>query len=321
MKLMISIDTEADDQWSASEGCTVKNLKFIPRFQSLCESYHFIPSYLCTYEIVESDDFDAIILTNYEAGAAEIGTHLHPWSNPPYESPDERKTKGFPTELSNESFKKKLTSLTRLIQKKTEKQPVVYRAGRWGFNANQITPLLELGYLVDCSVTPFVDWSKTLGITRYGENFSHAPCDAYHLNSEDVCKKGNSKLVEIPPTILFTNYIMNKSSFLRDLYFKHNKSFFIEEINKIISISPEWLRPFPHVSAKKLIDIARRAMKDNYQYLELMLHSSELMPKGSPYSPTKESVDALYDKVEALFRFLQQQNVHGSTFADFAKDV
>jgi hypothetical protein len=47
-----------------------------------------------------------------------------------------------------------------------------------------------------------------------------------------------------------------------------------------------------------MIQSARRDRRD---YLEFMIHSSELMPGGSPYFPDGRSVERLYEDLEAVF--------------------
>ena len=319
MEFIITIDTEADNQWiERNDKITVENLKFIPRFQLLCEKYHFIPTYLCTYEIVESKDFDCTILEYHKQGKAEIGAHLHPWTNPPFENINEMEKHLFPTELSKDLYRKKLKNLSNLIEKKTGKKPTSYRAGRWGFNSDHIPILLEFEFIVDCSVTPLLDWSSQVGLNKHGENFNYAPCEPYYLNLNDVCKKGDLKLIEVPPTIIFTNNLMNKSKILQTFYFKHRNSIITNAINKIFHIHPQWLRPYPGTDEKNLINICKVAMKRNFQYVQLTFHSSELMPKGSPYSPTEESVEICYKKVENAFKYLSSCNCKGSNLTDFS---
>ena len=54
MKLILTVDTEADNQWNVGAELTTDNLSYVPRFQALCEHFEFPPTYLCTYEVVTS---------------------------------------------------------------------------------------------------------------------------------------------------------------------------------------------------------------------------------------------------------------------------
>ena len=48
MKFIITIDTEGDNQWDHGRELTVENIRFVPRFQELCNKYHVKPTYLVT---------------------------------------------------------------------------------------------------------------------------------------------------------------------------------------------------------------------------------------------------------------------------------
>ena len=39
MKLILSVDTEADNQWETGASLTTTNLEHVPRFQALCERF------------------------------------------------------------------------------------------------------------------------------------------------------------------------------------------------------------------------------------------------------------------------------------------
>ena len=53
MKFILTIDTEGDNQWDHGRALTVENIRYIPRFQKLCERYLIRPTYLVTSEICE----------------------------------------------------------------------------------------------------------------------------------------------------------------------------------------------------------------------------------------------------------------------------
>ncbi len=111
MQFIITIDTEGDNQWDAALPPGTENIKFVPRFQELCDRYRFPPTYLCTYEVVDSTAFDDVLLPLPAAGRAEIGAHLHPWTNPPFSEWDRSETTyAYPSELPAPVFSKKAGS-------------------------------------------------------------------------------------------------------------------------------------------------------------------------------------------------------------------
>lgn len=84
MKFILTIDTEADNQWNHGCDLTVKNIKSIPRLQDLCNQYEVKPTYLITSE-VSDDGYARELFKEYlNLNLAEIGAHLHSWTTPPF---------------------------------------------------------------------------------------------------------------------------------------------------------------------------------------------------------------------------------------------
>jgi hypothetical protein len=300
MDVIVTIDAEADNQWVYNEVVTTQNLNYVPRFQRLCERYGLRPTYLCAFEVVESSHFESVLRPYQERGAAEIGAHLHPWTNPPFGPAvragiDKDAYPAYPSELTLEDFSAKLTVLTDRIAVRAGRAPTSYRAGRWGFTAAHVPVLVGLGYTVDCSVTPLVSWADEAGRREGGPDFRAAPLVPYFLDPTDVCRAGPSTLLEIPVTIVLPSAAMRQSA------------------------DPQWFRPYPKMSAEQLLEVYRVASAQKLPALEMMLHSCELMPGGSPYNPTEASIEQLYAKLERVFAQLARDGCHGATLSAFAE--
>jgi len=318
-KVIITVDTEADNQWERGI-FTTENINYIPRFQSLCDRYSLKPTYLCTYEIVKNEKFDRILKSYQEEGTAEIGAHLHPWTNPPFEDHPlgDKDSHPYPSELSPEIFFRKMKALTDIIYLKTGLSPKSYRAGRWGLSVAHVSILLKLGYKVDCSITPFISWENYIGRKKGGPNFKSAPNKPYFLGFKDVCKEGKSKLLEVPVTILFTNPLISNKKFLLDQFVKYRKTLTYRILDKVFKLSPQWFRPYPYMTAGNLINVYRVALRQKLPAIEMVLHSSELMPGCSPSNQTLVSIEKLYAKLEKLFKFISKNNGQGVTLGEFA---
>jgi hypothetical protein len=323
MDVIVTIDTEADNQWDRSRTeLTTDNLEFIARFQELCNRYNLKPTYLCTWEIVEDPRFDS--LRRYqEAGLAEIGAHLHPWTTPPMERPqngiDRDSFHAYPSELDHVVFSEKLRLLTERIHARTGIKPRSYRAGRWGFSAEHIPILISLGYLVDCSVTPLKSWEHVPGAAGAGPNFRAAPAEPYFLDLNDVCRPGKSELLEVPVTILFTKAVLARSRRLQDLYLRYRQTLPVKALNRVFRLDPQWFRPYARMSSERLKSVYRAAREARLPAVEMMFHSSELMPGGSPYHLDEEAIERLYQKLETVFSYLQDENCRGMTLTEFAE--
>jgi hypothetical protein len=324
MDVIVTIDTEADDQWDRLKPeLTTANLAALPRFQDLCERYGIKPSYLCTWEVVEDERF-ALLRDFQQGGRAEIGAHLHPWTTPPMEHAEggvEREAFGaYPSELEPEVFAAKLRALTRRIHERAGMAPTSYRAGRWGFRAEHISELISLGYIVDCSVTPLRSWKQAHGVHEGGPDFRGAPALPYFLDPTDVCRPGSSPLLELPVTILFLRSALAASKRLRALFYRYRPTVAGKAVNKLLRIDQRWFRPYPHMSAARMLAVYARARRVGLPMVEMMFHSSELMPGGSPYNRDETSVEAMYAKLEAVFARLAVDGCRGVTLSEFARD-
>lgn len=325
MDVILTIDTEADDQWDSSRTeLTTENLDFVPRFQELCDRFAMKPTYLCTWEIVEDSRFDAL-RGFQDTGRAEIGAHLHPWTTPPMaraENGIDRSAFGiYPSELDPDVFGEKLRRLTERIQARTGRQPRSYRAGRWGFSADQIPTLIALGYLVDCSVTPLRSWSHIPGLVEGGPDFRRAPATPYFLDPGDVRRPGDSQLLEVPVTIVFTRPSLAASKRLQGLYYRYRRTLPGKALNKLLRLDPQWLRPsYAYMSGERLKAVYAAARRAGLPAVEMMFHSSELMPGGSPYYRDAAAIEVLYEKLETVFEHLRQESCRGVTLTQFARE-
>jgi hypothetical protein len=170
---------------------------------------------------------------------------------------------------------------------------VSHRAGRWGFTARYARLLAELHYGVDCSVTPLVSWSGEKGTPNGagGCDFRRFPARPYFLDLEDISREGSSKLLEAPVTIVqkyrFAQPIEDHIPLLR---------------RYVARVFPAvvWMRPNGR-NRRFLLGVLEQAREQGWPYVEFMLHSSELMPGGSPTFRTAVAIEKLYDDLEALF--------------------
>lgn len=320
MDLIITIDTEADNAWARSEVVSTENTRFIPRFQALCDRFGFKPTYLCTYEMVQDARFQETVGPYQAAGRAEIGAHLHPWTNPPFGPGDEdgHRNHPFPHELPIESFRGKMAVLTEAIDRAFGRPPTSYRAGRYGFDGPHIEVLAGLGYRVDCSVTPYCSWTHASGRPggRGGMDFRRARPAPYRPDPRDVCRPGAGPLLEVPVTILFTKWLLAGSALLQGAYVKLVPSSLAQPLARR-GWGPRWFRPLRETTAADLIEVYDRAERAGLPCVEMMFHSSELMPGGSPLFPDDAAIERLFEVFEGTFSALAGRGVGGTTLSAF----
>jgi hypothetical protein len=324
VKVVLTIDTEGDAAWTQKDKVTVDNLRALPRFQAMCDRYGLKPTYLCTYEVVRAEGF-APLIEWQRAGRCEIGSHLHPWTNPPFTRADagdmdRSEYPGYPSELTADRFGEKLRVLGDLITSRTGRAPTSYRAGRWGFSEEQIPVLLELGYIVDTSVTPLIDRSHDKGVRDHGPDFRRAPVAPYRLAANDICAEGDSRLWEVPVTIVHVSDAMQKSATARWAWSKVRGGRGSGLLNRAFTLEPQWFRPYPWMDAGKLMRVYRQARTLGLPVVDMMFHSSELYPGASTSFPDAASIERVFATLDATFARLQGDGCEGVTLSDFVRE-
>ena len=321
MNFILTVDTEADNQWDHGRGLTVENLKYIPRLQDLCNKYHVKPTYLVTSEVCE-DSFAREIFCDYiENDEAELGAHLHAWTTPPFLDKDgcryNDKYHAFASELPYDLVANKMRYLTDQISTAFGKRPTSFRSGRYGFNENIAKILLSNGYLVDSSVTPYINWSEKKGIPGQngGPDFMNKRPSPYTYNFN------GASLLEIPVTILPTRFPLTRDNKFTGFYFnKVNNNFFLKSIRSILfKYQPLWLRPYPWMTLALLDELVMEAVHAKLPYLVMIFHSSELMADCSIYRTDKESIEKLYELLEGFFMLLNYNGITSISLTEAAK--
>ena len=300
---LITIDTEADNQWDFDHEISTECAKFLPRFQELAERYGFKPTWLTNYEMANDDFFCHYMKEKQDEGLCEIGMHLHAWNTPP-EYPLERKfrERDYLIEYPFDIMEKKVATMTELIKNKFGKKPVSHRSGRWTTNQDYFKILHKYGYKVDCSVTPHIDWTNCVGVTGLaGSDYSKCPEKPYYIY-EDI--------LEVPMTIRKKHMFVWEKPYT--LYS------FCREVKRFIFGRSQWLRPDASLLQKPLTKLVDIVSKEN-QYLMFMIHSSELMPAGSPNFKTSESIELLYQIIEAIFENAVSLGYEGKTLREYAE--
>jgi hypothetical protein len=321
MQFILTIDTEGDNQWDHGRDLTVENIRYVPRFQELCERYGIKPTYLVTSEVCV-DPFAQEIFTRYNAeGKAEIGAHLHSWTTPPFlNNPGFSKNDenhAFASEIPVDLLSKKICNLTEQISSSFGIRPTSFRSGRYGFNHDVARVLFTHNYLVDSSVTPFVSWSGQKGLPDGpgGPDFIDCPANPYRIDFYP------GSIIEIPVTILPLKFPLNKWNKMTRYYFRHvNDSVFLRVLRKMFySNQPVWFRPVPGTDINLLADLLSEAINKRLPFITMMFHSSELMPGCSKYRPDANSVEELYSLLDSLFSMLTLKGLKSATLTEAAK--
>jgi hypothetical protein len=308
---VITLDTEPDNEWGRPSVATTENARFIPRFHDLCQQVGgFKVTYLMTYEMAEDPFLRGYLLPRLRAGECEVGAHLHPWNTPPVvpATDDDMRHHPYPYEYPPEVQRAKLHTLVMAIQRHYDVEPVSYKAGRWGLDGFHAGLLDEMGFRADTSVCPGVNWGPSKGDPRGrgGPNFTRASPHPYRLSREDVCRPGSLHLWEVPPTIVFYSALGRYVPGVRALYRRFRR---VRRLFDRQHLGAQWLRPYPYMTVERLKRVVALARHAGAPVLNLTFHSSELMPGGSPYNRTEESIEGLFTRLRAFLTFVRTEGL------------
>lgn len=306
---LVGVDTEADDQWSA-EGrrrLSVRNAERLPMLQAVFESAGVRPTYLTTHEMATRPESAPILRQLAGSGRAEVGAHLHPWSSPPFDPAHLAGT--YPSQLPAELLERQLRELTEAIETGQGRRPTSYRAGRHGFDARAVGFLESLGYGVDSSVDPLFNERR-----KGGPSFAGAPLHPYRLDRADVRRPGTSPVLEIPVSAA-TDPPLPKP--IERLYASLPPLPWRPALRRL-GVRALWLRP-SYTPVEDACRLADRLVAAGLPCLNLLFHSSEILPGGSPYHADEASVDRFLDDLKRLFdHVLGRLGARGSTYSEFA---
>lgn len=320
--VVITVDTEPDNIWADHHSRGVRNIHELLRLQALLDEFGARATLLVTHQMVTRTECVEVLKRLTGEHGAEVGAHLHPWENPPFDpSGYDRRYHTFPHELKDVDFRRKLEVLTEAIRAPFG-QPVSYRAGRYGFKGAHVRVLEDLGYRVDTSVTPFEDWRATRGLPINerglgGIDYRRAPLDPYHPDYGDVTRPGTARLWEVPVTVYATRAMPD----FMVRAFAHLPVRLRGALRRTTGLTLAWARPTgqaPGATLQMLAALQKRPAR----IVNIMFHSSELLLGGSPSTGTEAAVDAVFENIRGMLEWLTAHSrFEFLTLADAARSL
>ncbi len=298
--LVVSIDTEEEGLWGGGYSTAPKteNLNGLPRFQQFCEDRGVLPTYLIDAPVVHDEWAVSQMRRWQDAERCEVGTHCHPWCNPPLDGLPISPRSTFMCNLDALAQRQKLEWLTDEIEARLGRRPTSFRAGRYGLDSVGANILADLGYVVDSSVLPFRSYAS-----EGGPDFRDASLHPYRVSLTDLLQSSpTGRLVEIPVTSGFTRSgFQTRNRWRRKLTETPLRKLRLAgildrlDVLRSLKLSPEQSSPS---DAKRLIDAS---IRDGAETLVLMFHSSSLVPGFSPYVKSASHLETFYAWLDDVF--------------------
>jgi peptidoglycan/xylan/chitin deacetylase (PgdA/CDA1 family) len=310
-RFFITIDTEEDD-WGEyrSSGFSLDAVRQLPRVQEIFDAYGAIPTYLVTYPVIKDEWARAFFLDKLAKRGCEIGAHCHPWNTPPFDE-EINEHNSMLCNLPYTIVRDKIANLKEEISSAVNVVPVSFRAGRWGFGPNVAAAINELGFRIDTSVTPHVDWA-----TDGGPDYRTAPEHAYRFSSSNILTPApQSPLLEVPVTIgflqrheAFGRRAIAAGSIARRLHIRGI-------LDKARIVNLRWLSP-ELSTAREMITLAKRCLLRKDAYLNMSFHSTTLIPGRTQFVRTPRDLDLFLRNIDAVIKYVANEGVIFSGLAE-----
>lgn len=307
-RVLLTVDTEEEFDWSGPFTRDRHGLHHLPRlrnFQDFCESHRIVPSYLVDWPVATSVLARDILAGPVARGTAEVGIQLHPWVNPPFEeevNPRNSYAGNLPPDLERAKF----LQLRDAIAENFGSDPMLYRAGRYGFGPETTDLLRDAGVAIDTSFRSLFDYRA-----GHGPDYSGYPLEPFWLD-------GAMSVLELPLTTVYWGMLRRQGRVLHPL---------LSRMPRMSGIAARLglLERIPLTPEGTTIDEAIRALDmaldDGLPLIVLSFHSPSLALGHTPYVENDADLDALYDWFRAVYAYLRQHGVRPTSVAEIMGSV
>ncbi|MEX2375264.1 MAG: hypothetical protein WD942_06710 [Dehalococcoidia bacterium] len=312
--LTVVIDTEEDNWGSYAEhGATTRNIAHLRELQEVFDRFGARPTYVVNRPPLIDTESVRVLGELAERRDIEIGTHCHPWNTPPFTGASAAQS--MMCSMPVDTNRAKLRSMTELIRQELNVHPVTFRAGRWGFGPTVARALVDEGYLIDCSVSPSIDWTD-IG----GPDFSEAPRLPYRCAPDAPFTPHEAgPLVELPTTVGYLRGDPPRRNRIRKALegslLARLKA--VGVLDRSTLLARRWLSPEVSTT-REMIRIAARERKLGNPHLSLTFHSSTLLPGATPFVRDSTDRQRFLGKIRSVLQQCQSDGLEFATIHETA---
>jgi hypothetical protein len=290
--LFVVVDTEEEFDWSAPfsrQSTGVTAMRHIGRAQQIFDRFGITPTYVIDYPVASQSEGAAPLVEFVAGGRATIGAHLHPWVTPPHDE-DVTRANSFASNLAPALEVAKLSSLTEAIERAFGVRPQIYKAGRYGIAPRTLGALRSLGFTVDTSVNPHMDYSSEAGPDF--RRFDARPWRFRHGLLEIPCTTGFSGLAGIAAGARLHAMAAAAPAQLRAVGVLARLG-----VTNRIMLSPEGS------TLAEMKTLTRALVALGLRTLTLSFHSPSVEPGHTPYVRSQSDLDRFLRSIEQYFEF------------------
>ncbi|HYJ29915.1 MAG TPA: polysaccharide deacetylase family protein [Allosphingosinicella sp.] len=292
-RFAIFVDTEEEFDWSqptSRDRHGTSAAESLPKVHFRMREAGVKPVYLVDWPIANDIRCVPTLREFVERGECAVGTHLHPWLNPPLEEELDR-ANSFAGNLPEALERAKLLRLTETIENGIGRRPIVYRAGRYGVGPNTARLLAEAGYEADSSVRPLHDYSG-----EGGPDFTDFEPQPYRVGP----------LIELPLTVAYTGRLRRQGSRLYDRAGRipRGRGLLARTglLNRI-ALTPEG------IPLREAMDAVEQLLDDGLRFFSISFHSPTVEPGHTPYVRDLADLDTFYRWFDGMFNLFARRAV------------
>jgi len=297
-ELAIIVDTEEEFDWAAPfsrESVATRSIPAQARAHEIYKRFGIVPTYVIDYPVATDANAVHFLRGLRDAGAAEIGAHLHPWVTPPHvEEVNARNS--YHCNLPAALERAKLEALTDAIERGFGVRPTIFKAGRYGFGPSTERALADLGYQVDCSVVPHTDFSAD-----GGPDFRGHP-DVPHWLDE------GAGLLEVPLSVGYFGAMAGLGR-RADWLFDNVRAGALRlpgVLSKTGLVTRARLTPEGTPAAEQCRLIEAMAAR-GHRLFTVTYHSPSLKPGHTPYVRTQADLGRFLKRIETVLTFFRDR--------------
>ena len=301
IRYCVTVDTEEEWDWNSGypTGPTrTENIALLPEFQGRMTASGAAVVYFTNHAVLADPVSRRIIQVLAAKSNVEIGLHIHPWNTPPLAPAEKVPVRdSFLHNLPWDEAKAKLDA-TLAAFREAGLKPTSFRGGRYSTSPRIQNHLRDAGIWVDCSVLPFNTWADD-GAPDYRkrglEPVRHAPRF-----------DGDRPLWELPLTFGYTrqaHHFWDRA--LKSADSKLGRALRLTGILDRTGIaSKAWLN-FENPLGERMLQFLAVLRRLRPPFVSFTLHSSSLLPGGSPYNRTATDVARMLDRADNALKLLR----------------
>ncbi len=297
----VTVDTEEEWDWNSGypTGQThVANIALLPEFHRRITATGAPVVYFTNHAVLANPSSREMIQRISQEPGSEIGLHIHPWNTPPV-APVERvpPRDSFLHNLPWPEAKSKLDTVLSAFREAGLK-PQSFRGGRYSSSVAIQNHLRDAGIWIDASVLPYSTWEDEGAPDYRGRDLTPRRLPPRH--------PGDKPLWELPLSFGYTR--KSQGFWNRALKLADTKLGRLARVTGIMDrtgiVSKAWLN-FENPLAERMLEFLNVLRMLRPSMVSFTLHSSTLLPGGSPYTRTSADVNRMMERAEAVLNQLR----------------